>query len=116
RAAPLRFNPGPAKSYAAIASNDRALRQVVNFGIEIAEAGPLGYCRHSRMSRSGCANGSGCRSTALTTEKIAALAPIPSASAAIATTLKRGFLSATRIAWRRSARGVMDEVYGSWTC
>ncbi len=52
--------------------------------------------------RSGSANPSGSSSTAFTTEKIAVLAPIPSASAATAARVKPGLRRSARSAWRRS--------------
>jgi hypothetical protein len=50
------------------------------------------------ISRSGCGYWSGCRTTPLTTLKIAVLAPMPSASVRIATMLNAGRLSNPRMA------------------
>jgi hypothetical protein len=48
--------------------------------------------------RSGSSSGSGCNKTALTTLKIALLAPMPRASVNTATNVKPGVFSSIRIA------------------
>src|SRR6476620_2585429 len=53
-----------------------------------------------RTRRAASGYGSGCRSTTLTKEKMAAFTPMPSASAAMATRVKRGFLMSARTAYR----------------
>src|SRR3954470_4728097 len=103
RSPPPRFSPGPEKSYAAIASNACARDQVSYLGIDAAHCGRPWNSRQRRTSRSAFLYGSGCSRTALTTEKMAAFAPIPSARAATATRLKRGFLNTARKAYFRSA-------------
>ena len=55
------------------------------------------------MIRSASGYGSGFSRTTLITEKMAVLAPIPSASAAMAMAVKPGLLRKTRKACRRSA-------------
>jgi hypothetical protein len=57
-------------------------------------------------SRSGSANGSGRSSTALTTEKIAELAPMPKASATTATSVKPGFFKSIRTPYLMSCQSV----------
>src|SRR5262245_22335603 len=53
--------------------------------------------------RSGSGNGTGFRTTALTTEKIAVVVPMPSAIAATAATANRGLVRNTRNACLRSS-------------
>ena len=54
------------------------------------------------MMRSGSGYGRGWSKTVLTTEKMAVLAPMPSAKAAMAITLNPGVLISRRMEWRRS--------------
>src|SRR4249919_3581418 len=61
-----------------------------------------GYPCHTTTSRSGCANGSGANSTLRTTEKMAVLAPIPSASVRTATAVNPGARISSRRAYRAS--------------
>jgi hypothetical protein len=56
-----------------------------------------GLLERAIISRSGSGNGRGLRRTALTTLKIAVVAPIPSASATTATTAKPGLLASVRM-------------------
>jgi hypothetical protein len=58
------------------------------------------------ISRSDCGYASGRNSTALTTEKIAVLAPMPSASVRITTSEKTGFRIAVRIPKLKSCQNV----------
>jgi len=61
------------------------------------------FARASRRSLSGWAKGSGRSKTALTTLKIAVLAPMPSASVRMATAVKPEFLRSVRTPKRKSA-------------
>ena len=54
------------------------------------------------ISRSLCGNGNGCSTTALTTLKMAVVAPMPSASVSRATAVKPGCCRSSRRAYRRS--------------
>src|SRR5579864_8863342 len=60
------------------------------------------YTRWIRRMRSGSGYGSGWSRTVLTTEKMAVLAPMPRARAAIATAVNPGVLISRRMEWRRS--------------
>ncbi len=73
-------------------------------GIDVAQLLPCRYFRTTAISRSGSAQGRGRSSTAFTTEKIAVLAPIPSARAASATRVKPGVFRRNRRPFLRSAR------------
>jgi hypothetical protein len=66
----------------------------------------LGLTEAIRTSRSGLRYGSGRSNTALTTLKIAVLAPMPNASVSTATAVKPGFFSNWRKAKRRSFMAV----------
>jgi len=57
--------------------------------------------------RSGCGQGSGASKTALTSEKMAVLAPMPSARAVTATVVNPGLLVKTRREWHRSERRLL---------
>ena len=58
-------------------------------------------------NRSGSEYGSGCKSTPLTTLKIAVFAPMPSASVRIATAVKPGFFASILIPYRKSCSNVV---------
>src|SRR5579862_6337407 len=105
-----RLKPGPEKSYRAIASRVwLAFFHAMNLGIE-TEPPPL-FCplklRCTRMIRSEWGYGRGASKTAVTTEKIAVLAPMPRARAATATVVKPGLAIKTRKEWRRSERRLL---------
>src|SRR5262249_4395957 len=70
----------------------------------------IGPGERRRTSSSGFRTGSRVRSTRLTSAKIAALAPMPSASVAIATAANPGDLARPRIASRKSGRRVVMRV------
>ncbi len=61
---------------------------------------------HTTVSRSGSRYGSGRSKAALSTLKIAALAPIPSAMVATAVTVKLGFFRSVRAAYPRSLASI----------
>ena len=75
-------------------------RQSRKLGNECENSGqpPSGLLSHTRISRSGSAHGSGRSMTALTTEKMAVVAPTPSASVITATAVKPGLCNNARIA------------------
>src|SRR5258705_3877112 len=83
----------------------------MNFGIEADAPSPPGKCRCTRIIRSESGNGSGRTRTRSMTEKIAVLAPIPRASARIATIVNPGLLIRTRNEWRTSLTGVHTQLY-----
>ena len=56
----------------------------------------------TETSRSGCGKGRGFKRTALTTLKMAVLAPIPTASTMTAAAVKPGLLARPRRPWRMS--------------
>src|SRR6185503_12236089 len=58
----------------------------------------LGYCCQTATKDSGLENGSGRKSAALMTLKMAVFAPMPSASVSTATTVKPGFFNS----WRKA--------------
>ena len=95
-----------------IAASDSKLpacaRQSRKFGCEVANVGQPRSTLLSQMrtSRSGSAKGSGRNITALTTLKIAVLAPTPSASVTAATRVKPGLFRSARPAYRRSCKRV----------
>src|SRR5438093_5417974 len=66
---------------------DGWLRQCWNFAGEAAGPCPPGEVFMNMTSRSGSGNGTGFNNTALTIEKMAVFAPMPSASAAMAVTV-----------------------------
>src|ERR1700683_3587233 len=77
----------------------------MNFGIDTEGPSPFGKWRWRRMIRSESGNGSGRSRTRSITEKIAVFAPMPSASARMATMAKPGLLISVRNEWRMSAAG-----------
>ena len=79
-------------------------RQCWNFAGDAAGVEPSGYAVMNATIRSLSGNGSGLSTTALTTEKIAVLAPIPSVSAATAAAVKPRFCQNIRRACFTSAR------------
>src|SRR5271154_162287 len=93
-----------------------AFFQAMNLGMEVAP--PLSLSlkpRWTRMMRSECGYGNGASKIALTTEKIAVLAPMPSARAATATVVNPGLTIRTRREWRRSeTRLLMLMVRATW--
>ena len=62
------------------------------------------------IARSGSAHGSGRRSTAFTTLKMAAFAPMPSPSVSTATAAKPGWRPSVRAPKRRSCQSVSQKV------
>src|SRR5271170_3076786 len=81
----------------------------MNLGVETEPppfTSPL-KARWMRMMRSECGYGSGASRTALTTEKMAVLAPMPSARATTATAVNPGLPVRTRREWRRSGSGLL---------
>src|SRR5712692_6308216 len=83
-------------------SNTWFFLHAMNFGMDAESPRPLGKPRAIRMIRSGSGYGNGWSNTVFTTEKMAVLAPMPSAKAAMATTVKPGLFRRMRIEWRRS--------------
>ena len=83
----------------------------MNLGMETDDPLPFGNLRWMRMILSESGNGSGASRTRSTTEKIAVLAPMPSARARTATMVKPGLLIRTRKEWRMSARSVSIVAY-----
>src|SRR3984957_19903978 len=77
--------------------------QAMNLGMETDPlSSPFLKPRSMRMMRSECGYGNGASKTAFTTEKMAVLAPMPSARAATATVVNPGLAARTRREWRRS--------------
>ena len=77
-------------------------RQCVNFAGEAAGPEPCGEVFMNNTMRSGSGTATGFSSTALTTEKIAVFAPMPSVSAATAASVNAGALIRVRMVYRRS--------------
>jgi hypothetical protein len=94
---PDRFTPEPIPFVAATPSNDRLWsRQKTNFvSLAFENLFPT-KSGESDIIRSGWSYGSGRKSTALTTVKIAVVAPIPNASVATAIEVKPGFFDSIR--------------------
>src|SRR5262249_46741153 len=99
------------KSYAAMDWNDWAFLHAMYLGMETEDPVPLGNLRARCMILSDSGKGSGASSTRSMTEKMAVLAPIPSARASTATMVKPGFLIRTRREWRTSANRVSIKSY-----
>jgi hypothetical protein len=83
-------------------------RTSLKLGSESGNCGMFvrGLLPQKRANRSGCGNGSGRNSVALTTLKIAVFAPIPSASIITASAVKPGFFHNIRAPYRRSCSSV----------
>jgi hypothetical protein len=94
---PERFTPEPIPDVAATPSNE-ALFSRQNTNLDSLAPPKLAPPRsgHNAIMRSGSAYGSGRSSTALTTVKIAVVAPIPSANVTTAIKVKPGFFDSTR--------------------
>ncbi len=79
-----------------------SFRQSWKLGYEIDPNSKLGLLACRTTSCSGCGNGSGFKSTPLTIEKMAVLAPMPSARVNIAIAVNPGLLRSMRTPKRRS--------------
>src|SRR5581483_1021684 len=97
------LSPGPPGSYAATSSKTRVCcRQMLYLGTEAPGNAPCGVFVCRVTMRSGSGKASGFRSTVSTTLKMAVLAPIPSARAAMAVMVKPGLCRKTRMECRIS--------------
>src|SRR3954462_1707801 len=81
---------------------DGMARQALNFASEALAYEPSGAVVMNHTMRPGLGYDSGRSSTALTSEKIAVLAPTPSASVRTATRVKPGLRRQVRPAYRKS--------------
>src|SRR5580693_2196558 len=103
----LRLRPGPPVSYALTSSSTCVCRrQMLYLGTDAAAKVPCGELFMRTTMRPGSGNASGLSSTVLITEKIAVLAPIPSANAITAVAVKPGLFRSIRKACLRSAASV----------
>src|ERR1017187_7941823 len=104
---PPRFSPGPPGSQALTSSSTWVCRrQALYLGTEAPGPLPCEDDVSSTTMRSGSGKARGLSRTVLTTEKMAVLAPIPSASAEIAVAVKPGLWRSIRKACLRSIQKV----------
>jgi hypothetical protein len=106
-ASPFDVHVNPALFVAASDSNARDCdRQSRKLGCDTANVGQprSTLLSQTRTRRSGSVNGSGRSITALTTLKMAVVAPTPSASVRAAMAVKPGLFRRARAAYRRSWR------------